>query len=754
MTWLPQCCCTQHVLRVVVASNCLLAHVCSCLDIASIHKAGPCAPWPWRCQCCPSCLPARVSPCACCLYKPPPLEAPSSVLCPAHSKPPSPAFPTILVSHPPLQAYLGSLVLAPPQLAAANTLLKSMLSSLGLLCVNHGSPPLTSFTQLQPCLGAPPPEQTPCHTQAVGSVGGTDAGACGVLSTQEEWCRGDGDGGWGGVDTACVAHIDLTTSAHALPQDTHTSVAHTADKAPAAAAAGPPAAGVSAAPRTIRTLTMAQPAVWPRLLSGSSLAADALTTTAERDVLLLAHLVAACAAHDALQQQQQQQQGSNVALDGLAVSANLRAASALPVQQRQLLSWLPPQLVAVLLQPQGGAQFSSDSGNGSSSSRSSDLVGLQWAAWVAGKLIVERCTGGAADAAARLQWVRELAAQAQARSPFAGLAAFISNWTPLNKRDTKKGASFKTEGHKPIPLAITPHRCMHHSIVTFSHKTGRREKLLKRACNTYALWAHQLPEKVDSTPLPNLGGLVESLPDHPPRIHAKHGTSNACVTVTRADPIPSSTCMQDFSHLLHSPSNPASRAASSTAQLTALICDVVQQLLRHPLFHTLRIARSEHLSRLGAPTHLHALQPLDPRFCYLTAPCTQTTAAADADADAAVPSVPDGPATTAAPVGDEDVSAATVSSARHLRLAWLQWQGLTRAVPQWLLQQHAASQADAAVGAGCETPYQVRCVGMSGFMCDVGCEQTGVLRGTACVFVVLCSGAQHASNCLPIQPAS
>jgi hypothetical protein len=47
-------------------------------------------------------------------------------------------------------------------------------------------------------------------------------------------------------------------------------------------------------------------------------------------------------------------------------------------------------------------------------------------------------------------------------------------------------------------------------------------------------------------------------------------------------------------------------------------------------------------------------------------------------------------------------------SGHQLRLAWTQWQGLARALPQWLLQQHVASQADAAVGAGAETPYQVR----------------------------------------------
>lgn len=48
------------------------------------------------------------------------------------------------------------------------------------------------------------------------------------------------------------------------------------------------------------------------------------------------------------------------------------------------------------------------------------------------------------------------------------------------------------------------------------------------------------------------------------------------------------------------------------------------------------------------------------------------------------------------------------NTAHQLRLTWLQWQGLTRALPQWLLQQSVASQAEAAVGAGVESPYQVR----------------------------------------------
>jgi hypothetical protein len=44
-----------------------------------------------------------------------------------------------------------------------------------------------------------------------------------------------------------------------------------------------------------------------------------------------------------------------------------------------------------------------------------DAVALHWAAWAEGRLLVERTLGGEGDAAARLQWVRALAAQAQVR---------------------------------------------------------------------------------------------------------------------------------------------------------------------------------------------------------------------------------------------------------------------------------------------------------------------------------------------------
>lgn len=103
-------------------------------------------------------------------------------------------------------------------------------------------------------------------------------------------------------------------------------------------------------------------------------------------------------------------------------------AQAHSVEQRQLLSWLPPPLLAQVLQPLKGvhaegqlvgeAQSGSSTHSGiysssHSSSNSSDAVGLHWAAWAAARLLVERSVGGEGDASARVQWARALAVQAQ-----------------------------------------------------------------------------------------------------------------------------------------------------------------------------------------------------------------------------------------------------------------------------------------------------------------------------------------------------
>ncbi len=364
-----------------------------------------------------------------------------------------------------MQAYLGSLVLSPPQLAAANALLSSLLHCTGLLptvsCA-HSAHADTHLLAMNPTSPGPlallpvpavraPKEHAPRATCPV-STGVTAAAAAAATTCVpecEEWSRGDGEGGWGGVDVARVAHIDLTTSADAALSTSAPS------SASAAAAAADGAWGSTTPeeppPPAIRPCTALQPASWPHLLSGATLAADALTTSAARDVALLGHLAAcACAAHVAAgaphqpPQPQQLPQGSACAGSGLPEPGHVDLAGfagTLPVQQRQLLAWLPPPLLAALLQagPQAGAIACSSSSSSSSSSAdtspegvdgsagddapqgggSADVVGLHWAAWAAARLVAERATGSPADAAARLQWARELAVQAQvgARRP-------------------------------------------------------------------------------------------------------------------------------------------------------------------------------------------------------------------------------------------------------------------------------------------------------------------------------------------------
>lgn len=140
---------------------------------------------------------------------------------------------------------------------------------------------------------------TPLHANAHSTAHSTAATA----TAGDNWSRGEVEEGWGGVDTAHVAHIDLTTSAY------------DASHARAfASASSPTAAAVRKAgdnrqhTHVVQPHTMLQPAVWPRLLSGSSLAGSALITTAERDAALLAHLAATCAGCEA-------QAGTHLCLD-------------------------------------------------------------------------------------------------------------------------------------------------------------------------------------------------------------------------------------------------------------------------------------------------------------------------------------------------------------------------------------------------------------------------------------------------------
>ena len=156
-----------------------------------------------------------------------------------------------------LQAYLGSLVLAPHQLAAAHALLASMLATMGL----------------QPPLSTPPDTTTDrslSHTNSCTPHSHAHGSMCADTSTSI-WCKEEGEGGWGGVDTAAVAHIDLTTSAYA-----HSPLAAAAPTSAAegVGAKGNGSAAEAAAERehVVRPHTMLQPSSWPRVLSGSSLA--------------------------------------------------------------------------------------------------------------------------------------------------------------------------------------------------------------------------------------------------------------------------------------------------------------------------------------------------------------------------------------------------------------------------------------------------------------------------------------------------